>query len=99
MLFRSWLTLAAMTLVTCVVTPLRNSPSDAAVVTLVVVALGLPGLQLAASLVAFIIILVGPFPDRGAAGEQLGMITLKAFLGGVIGAAIMGVGLLLITLK
>ena len=94
-----WLTLAALTLVTCVVTPLMNSPRDAVVVTLLVVGLGLPGLQLIASIVAFVIIALGPFRDRGAAGEQLGMITLKAFLGGVIGTGIMAAGLGLMSLS
>jgi hypothetical protein len=92
-----WFMLAAMTLATCVVTPFLNSPREAVLVTGLVVALGLPALQLAASLVAFLIILVGPFPDRGAAGEQIGMITLKAFVGGVIGAAVMGIGLLILS--
>jgi hypothetical protein len=93
-----WLTLAALTLITCVVTPFLASSSDRAIITLLVVGLGLPGLQLLASLLAFLVIVLGPFPDRGAAGERLGMITLKAFLGALLGTAIMGAGLLVIWL-
>jgi streptolysin S family bacteriocin protoxin len=88
-----WMTLVVLTVATGAVTGFNSRGSEAGFAIFCVVGLGLPLIQLAASLVALVIVMVGPFKSRGAAGEQIGMITLKAFLWGLGGVALMALAI------
>lgn len=84
-----WLTLLGLVLATAILVGATAGGGEAGVIAVLLVALGLPLLQLGASLVAWFIVLLGPVRDKGAAAERIGKITLAAFLWALAGVLIM----------
>lgn len=84
-----WLSLLAVAVLAVIGSLVEARGSDGPVVAFFVVALCLPGGQLIASVLTLIYLNTFPHPRKRETLQRLGKITLFAFLGGLIGTALM----------
>lgn len=84
-----WRSMVAVVVLALIASLLENPGSESVLIALLVVALGLPAGQLAASVIALITLNALPHARKADSLRRLGRITLYSLVGGLIGTALM----------
>lgn len=85
-----WLSVLVVAILTCIATAMENKGSgEGVLIALLVIGLCLPAGQLISSVLTLIYLNVFPHSRKTESLRRLGWITLYAFIGGLIGTAIM----------